>query len=308
MSRIAVVGSSIMDVAVVTPRFPRPGETVRPDSLGLYPGGKGFNQALAVARLGHEVVFISKLGDDPLAAIFRQEMELAGIPDTHVGADPAGTGVGIPMITPDGDCRIIAHPRANLTLTTDEVDAAIEELSRCAAALAQLEVPPEAVERAFGIVRRSGGMTILNAAPASGLPDDLRPLIDVLVVNEVEASFYAGAEVVDVPTAGDALPKLRELGPPHVVITLGKRGVVYGGVGGEFVFPAYAVGVVDSTGAGDAFCGALAVGLVEGRGWESALRRANAAGAFAVTCMGAGPSMPTRDELDLEICKNLRES
>jgi ribokinase len=298
LSLIAVVGSSILDVAVVTPRFPRPGETVRPDSLGLYPGGKGFNQALAAARLGHEVVFLSKLGEDPLAAVFRREMARAGIDDGHVGVDPSGTGVGIPMIGPDGDCRIIAHPRANLRLTPDEVDAATRELSRCAVVLAQLEVPVAAVRRAFEIVKRAGGLTVLNAAPAAVLPDKVWPLVDVLTVNEVEASFYAEAEVADVPSAKGVLPRLRELGPPHVVVTLGRGGLVYGGVEGELVLPAVKVEAVDSTGAGDAFCGALAAGLVEGLSFADSLGRANAAGAFAVTRMGAGPSMPTREELD----------
>jgi ribokinase len=272
VSRVAVVGSSILDVAVVTPRFPRPGETVRPDALGLYPGGKGFNQALALARLGHEVLFLSKLGDDPLAEVFRREMAVAGI---------------------DG-----AHPRANLALTPADVDAAADELSRCAAVLAQLEVPVAVVARAFEIVKQAGGLTILNAAPAAGLPDDIWPLVDVLVVNEVEASFYAGAEVTDVESAKNALPCLRKLGPTRVVVTLGEAGLAYGGIDGELVLPAIEVEAVDSTGAGDAFCGTLAAGLVEGLTIEESLKRANAAGAFAVTRMGAGPSMPTRGELD----------
>lgn len=298
MSRVAVVGSSILDVAVVTPRFPRPGETVRPDTLGLYPGGKGFNQALALSRLGHEVLFISKLGDDPLAEVFRREMVFAGIDDAHVGTDPAGTGVGIPMIGPGGDCRIIAHPRANLGLTPADVDAAADELSRCAAVLAQLEVPVAVLARAFEIVKHAGGLNILNAAPAAALPGEIWPLVDVLVVNEVEASFYVGAEVSDAQSAREALPRLKKLGPSRVVVTLGAAGLVYGGEEGELALPARKVEAVDSTGAGDAFCGALAAGLVEGLPIEESLKRANAAGAFAVTRMGAGPSMPTREELD----------
>jgi ribokinase len=298
LSCVAVVGSSILDVAVVTPRFPRPGETVRPDALGLYPGGKGFNQALALSRMGHEVLFISKLGDDPLAEIFRREMAAAGIDDAHVGTDSMGTGVGIPVIGPGGDCRILAHPRANLGLTPTDVDAAANGLSQCAAVLAQLEVPVAVVGKTFEIVKKAGGLTVLNAAPAADLPADIWPLVDVLVVNEVEASFYAGAEVTDVESAGDALPRLRKLGPPHIVITLGSAGLVYGGEEGEIVLPARKVEAVDSTGAGDAFCGALAAGLVEGLSFEESLKRANAAGAFAVTRMGAGPSMPTRAELD----------
>lgn len=298
MSRVAVIGSSILDVAVVTPRFPRPGETVRPDALGLYPGGKGFNQALALARLGHEVLFISRLGDDPLAEVFRREMAAAGIDGAHVGTDPAGTGVGIPMIAPGGDCRIIAHPRANLALTKADVDAAADELPRCAAVLAQLEVPVAVVARAFAIVKQAGGLTVLNAAPAGALPAEIWPLVDVLVVNEVEASFYAGVEVDDVESAGDALPRLRKLGPPRVVVTLGDKGLVAGDGEGTVILPAVVVEAVDSTGAGDAFCGALAAGLVEGLSFADSLKRANAAGAFAVTRMGAGPSMPTRAELD----------
>jgi len=298
LSRVAVVGSSILDVAVVTPRFPRPGETVRPDALGLYPGGKGFNQALALSRLGHETLFISRLGDDPLAEVFRREMAVAGIDGAHVGTDPAGTGVGIPIIAPGGDCRILAHPRANLGLTPTDVAAAADELARCAAVLAQLEVPVAVVTRAFDIVKKSGGLTVLNAAPAAGLPAEIWPLIDVLVVNEVEASFYAGVDVNDVELAKNALPRLRKLGPPSIVITLGAAGLVCGGEDGEIVLPAHGVEAVDSTGAGDAFCGALAAGLVEGLSFANSLKRANAAGAFAVTRMGAGPSMPTRAELD----------
>jgi ribokinase len=298
VSRVAVVGSSILDVAVVTPCFPRPGETVRPDALGLYPGGKGFNQALALARLGHEVLFISRLGDDPLAEVFRREMAAAGIDDAHVGTDPAGTGVGIPMIAPGGDCRIIAHPRANLGLTPADVDAAAGGLSRCAAVLAQLEVPVAVVARAFEIVKKAGGLTVLNAAPAAGLPDAIWPRVDVLVVNEVEASFYPGVEVTDVRSATDALPRLLELGPSRVVVTLGDKGLVAGDGEEVVVLPALEVEAVDATGAGDAFCGALAAGLVEGKNFAEALGRANAAGAFAVMRMGAGPSMPTRAELD----------
>jgi len=298
LSRVAVVGSSILDVAVVTPRFPRPGETVRPDALGLYPGGKGFNQALALSRLGHEVLFISRLGDDPLAEVFRREMAAAGIDDSHVGTDLAGTGVGIPIIGPEDDCRIIAHPRANLGLTPADVDAAADELSRCAAVLAQLEVPVAVVGKTFEIVKKAGGRTVLNAAPAAGLPGEIWPLVDMLVVNEVEASFYTGVEVTDVQSAKEAFPRLKKLGPPRVVVTLGAAGLVYGGEDGEIVLPACKVEAVDATGAGDAFCGALAAGLVEGLTFVDSLERANAAGAFAVTRMGAGPSMPTREELD----------
>ncbi len=297
--RVIVVGSFVMDLVVKAPRRPMKGETLIGTDFGMFVGGKGFNQAVAAARMGAEVYMIGRMGTDLFGDLFMQAVVREGIHADFVVRDPeVGTGVGTPVIDADGDNSIILIPRANTRLSVADVEAAREAIRATDVLLLQLEVPMEASFHAAEIARTSDVLVILNPAPARLLPADVNWLVDVLVPNEVEA-----AQLTGIPTDNEAGVRvaahcLREIGFDRVILTLGARGAFMVGSEGEVEVPAYKVSVVDTTAAGDAFCGGLAVALARGMSPVEAVRYANAAGARAVTVMGAEPSMPRAEEVE----------
>ncbi|MFD4422275.1 ribokinase [Agromyces sp. NPDC058484] len=271
---VCVVGSVNLDVMVRLERLPEPGETLLGQPLGRFPGGKGFNQAVAARRAGAPTRFCGAVGADPDGAWLRGIAQAAGIDDRHLHDVPdAPTGLAQVFALPGGGNSIVVSPGANGSLGPGIAAAAVEG---AAVALVQLEISVEAAGAALSAGRRSGALTILNAAPASSAALELLGEVDVLVVNESEERSLGGVE------------GLLDSGAGAVVVTLGEAGARLHRPGAAATrIPAFAVDAVDTTGAGDAFCGALAAELAKGLGLETAVRRASAAGAIVATAVGA---------------------
>ncbi|MGN9914020.1 ribokinase [Phytohabitans sp. LJ34] len=280
-ARIVVVGSANLDLVVAAPALPRPGETVLGGEFTTVPGGKGANQAVAAARAGGHVGFVGAVGDDDFARPQRDNLVAAGVDVSRLRTVPGPSGVALIAVDEQAENLIVVAPGANAALT----DLSAEDLTAVAGAdvlLCQLEIPVETVAQAAA----AGTFTVLNAAPARQLPAGVLSTVDLLVVNEGEAEVLA--------QAGDLLDLV-----PRVVTTLGARGAAYADRAGlRLEVAAPKVRAVDTTAAGDAFTGALAVAWAEGRPVEEAVRWACAAGAVCATRPGASSSLPTRAEIE----------
>jgi len=304
-ARVCVVGSLNMDLVVRTPRLPGAGETVLGGAYRTFPGGKGANQAVAAQRMGAKAALIGALGDDAHAAKVRAALEAEGIDLTHVRTLPGElTGLALITVAEGGENSIVVAPGANAHLTPEAVQAAEIVIRAASVILLQLEIPTPAVAAAIKLAADASRTVILNAAPARILPPELLRQVDVLVVNRAEASRLLAVD----PNMDPARLALRlpELGPPVAVLTLGAQGAILNHRGRPRRLPAHHVQAVDSTGAGDAFCGALAAtwppkslarGPEELRLAEQALLTASVAGALATTKSGAIPSLPTFAEV-----------
>ena len=297
--KVVVVGSFMMDLVVKAERRPRKGETLIGDEFGMFIGGKGTNQAIAAARLGAQVHMVGRLGTDLFGDMFISALDKDGINTQFIARDPeVGTGVGTPVIDAQGDNSIIIIPRANMRLSIEDVNKAEEAISEADVLLLQLEVPIPSSQRAAEIARVGGATVILNPAPARELPDDFLRYIDIITPNETETEMLTGVEVTDQSGAERAAKNLLDKGMSAVVLTLGERGALLLTQETTKAIPAYKVEVVDTTAAGDAFCGALATTIAKDEPLEQAVASANAAGAIAVTIMGAEPSMPAQQQLE----------
>ncbi len=289
---MVVCGSLVMDLVSRVPRHPRPGETVLGTSFGVFLGGKGFNQALAAARLGATVEMVGCVGDDEFGDRFLAALDEEGIAGTHVHHDSEGTGVAVPVVDAAGQNTIVMVPRANMRLSAEQVAAASSVLAGAAVLMLQLEVPVEASLEAATIVRRGSGIVVWNLAPYAALPDGALGVADVVVVNEAEAGGLLGTAPHDQVSALRSAHVIRTLGAGSAVVTLGAGGVAFEGPHESGALPAHSVHAVDTVGAGDAFCGALGWALASGFTLGVAVRYGNAAGALATLTHGAGPSMP----------------
>lgn len=301
--KIVVVGSFMMDLVVRAPRRPSKGETLVGSEFAMFPGGKGANQAVASARLGARVSMVGRVGRDMFGEIFLSALAQEGIDTRHVGIDPElGTGVGAPLIDEEGDNSIVIVPRANLRVCPDDIESARDAIVGADVLLLQLEVPLEASMHAASIARQAGVKVILNPAPARAFPLEFAVLVDVIVPNEVEAWQLSGFRVVDFDTAREAAKHIVNLGPGACVMTLGALGAyVVSGDTHVHVCAPHVEEVVDTTAAGDAFCGALGVSLARNMDLVDAVRFACKAGAFAVTRMGAFPSLPRLTDIAAEV-------
>jgi ribokinase len=293
-ARIVVIGSVNTDLVVAAPHIPSPGETVTGGTFLRAQGGKGANQAVAAARAGADVTFVARVGDDQLGHDAIAGLREEGIDVSHIVRDADHpTGVALIMVDQAGENAISVAPGSNARLSPTDVDAARASIESADALLAQLETPLEAVARAAAIASAAGTLVILNPAPARPVDEAVLALVDVLTPNEGEAVFLANEED---PRAAAA--SLRASGVETVVVTLGPRGALVCSAEGEAAVPSPAVAAIDSTAAGDAFNGYLAVSLSEGLDLTSAVRRACVAGALATTVPGARPSLPSRDRVD----------
>lgn len=296
--KVVVVGSFMMDLVVKAERRPNTGETLVGESFGMYIGGKGNNQAIAAARFGSQVHMIGKLGQDSFADQFLENHKLEGINSDFIIQDPhIGTGVANPFIDANADNSIIIIPRANMTLTPNAVSLAEKPISEADVLLLQLEIPIEASMRAAEIAKANDTIVILNPAPAQEIPDDFIQMADILTPNEVETEMLTGIPVQDEKSAKKAALSLIDKGVKIVILTLGSRGAFVATEGKTQMVPAFNVDAVDTTAAGDSFCGVLAASLAEDLDLATAVQYANAAGGLAVTKMGAEPSLPSLKEV-----------
>jgi ribokinase len=295
---IVVVGSTNMDMVVKTSHIPTHGETVLGGSFFMNPGGKGANQAVAVARLGGKVLFVSKTGRDVFGKQASQLFAAEGIDTGWIFSDEALPS-GIALITVDaaGENSIVVAPGANANLLPADVEGALTAIGTAGIILLQLEIPLETVAYVAAYAAAHRIPVILNPAPAAILSTQLLSHIAVITPNSTEASMIAGIKVSDIETAKQAATRIRELGVGNVVITMGAAGalVLEGAVFTHV--PAPKVVAVDTTAAGDVFNGALAVALSEDKRLPDAVRFACEAAAVSVTRLGAQSSIPYRNEL-----------
>ncbi|MEV0599592.1 ribokinase [Streptomyces sp. NPDC050315] len=293
---VLVVGSANADLTVRVDRRPDAGETVLGTDLVESAGGKGANQAAAAARLGGRVALLARIGGDAYGELLLNAQRAAGTDVRHVIADPeARTGTAMIIVGTDGDNSIVVSPGANAALTPKDVAAAHAVIAGAAVLSLQLEIPMESVAAAAATAREAGTRVVLNPSPApESLASELLAAADPLVVNEHEARRLSGA--ADGGPA-DWARALRDLGARSVVVTLGGDGAYVLDADGEAAVPGVKVKAVDTTGAGDAFTGALAVRLARGESLAVAARYAVRVGAAAVTKAGAQPSYPTEEEL-----------
>ncbi len=291
---IVVVGSLNMDLVVRVARHPRLGETLLGEEFHTFPGGKGANQAVAAARLGAPVRMVGRVGRDDFGAALLATAQNDGVDTTYIQKDPdAASGVALITVGEDGQNTIVVAAGANGRLSAADVYAAESAFADAGAVVMQLEIPLPAVEAAARLGRKYGAATILNPAPARPLSRDLLALIDYLAPNQPELRLLSGQFDLD---AG--VQTLLASGVANLIVTLGDQGVRWASAAGQVYVPAFNVEAVDTTAAGDAFVGAFAAGLADGRSVEEALRRGCAAGALSVTRAGAQPSLPTRAELE----------
>ena len=301
--KVTVVGSLNVDLVCHAMRRPDKGETLIGDAFDIFTGGKGFNQATAAARLGADVTLIGSVGADLFG-----DMLLAATENEHIDSrfvtkrTNVGTGVATIVIEPDGDNSIIVVPRANMALTTADIDAAADCIADADVLLLQLETPIPVSEHAAAIAKKHDTKVILNPAPAQPLPDSLLGYVDILTPNQSETELLSGMKVGNHEEARRAAEVLRarmvDTEGTAVVLTLGEQGALMLTATTSEYISALSVEPVDTTGAGDAFCGALATALASGETLHAAVGFANAAGAAAVTVTGATPSMPTRAKIE----------
>lgn len=297
--RIVILGVFVADTAYRAERMPRMGETILGKGFALGPGGKGSNQAVAAALAGGDVHFLSRLGADDFASLAYATWNDAGVTPV-ITEDPAShTGAAFIFLdAATGDNAIIISPGAAAQISPADMDANADLIRGARMFLTQLEQPLDAAFRALQIAHAAGVTTILNPAPAAELPDGMLALCDIITPNESEAEALTGVKVDDVAGAAKAAQALIEQGARATIITLGERGAFWSDGRDQTHIPAFNAGpVVETTGAGDAFNGALATALAEGRGVTDSIRFASACAAISVTRAGAAASMPTRAEI-----------
>ena len=287
-----------MDMVVKTSHIPMPGETVLSGSFFMNPGGKGANQAVSVARLGGDVAFVSKVGNDVFGKQSTQLFEEEGIDIAHLLSDDTlPSGVALITVDRSGENSIVVASGANASLMPADLEDALDKIAGAGIVLMQLEIPMETVHFAAIYAVKHGVKVILNPAPANTLPPKLLSCIDIITPNQSEAAMLSGINVTDAATAAQAAVAIQNLGVKSVIITMGAMGCVIYDKGEITVVPAQKVEAVDTTAAGDVFCGALAVALAEGGTLFDAVDFASRAAAISVTRMGAQPSIPYRKEL-----------
>ncbi|MFP4290913.1 MAG: ribokinase [Cyclobacteriaceae bacterium] len=298
MQQLVVVGSTNMDLIVRLSHLPQPGETVGDAEFSQAHGGKGANQAVAAARAGARVGFISSVGNDLFGKSMLQEFGKDGINTDYVmqSADKA-SGTAFIWVDAKGENSIAVSPGANYALTPDYIDECRFMISSADLILLQLEIPFETVEYLLELARDLGKKVILNPAPARKLERKHLKQLFCLVVNETEASLISGMPVSSKEEAMAAAEALLQMGPQLVIVTLGSKGLYYLSRREKGSVEAYRVQAVDTTAAGDVFCGVLAASLLQQMKLTEAIKHANAAAALSVTRHGAQPSAPSRHEI-----------
>ena len=296
---ILVIGSSNTDMTVKTKELPRPGETVLGGAFTMGPGGKGANQAVAARRLGGDVKFICKVGkdifgDNAVAGYAAEGLDTSGIIRSELPS-----GVALISVDEHAENCIVVASGANADFTVADVEASRKAIEECSILLLQLEIPVPSVVAAARMAHEADAQVVLNPAPACELPEELFKYIDIFIPNETELSTFSGMPVSDADSAAAAARKMQSMGVGRLIVTMGSKGALIVETDGSTVFvPARKVKAVDTTAAGDTFCGALCVAVSEGKSLEEAAQFAASASALTVQKMGAQNSIPFRSNLN----------
>lgn len=298
MAKIIVIGSSNTDMVVRTPKLPIPGETVLGGEFLMNQGGKGANQAVAVHRLGGNLVFVTKLGcdifGDHAVSVFREE----GMKLDYISRDQdIASGIALITVDENAENSIVVAPGANMLIGKVEIDGVINEMKSGDFLLLQLEIPLSTVEYAVWKASEKGVNVVLNPAPVHKLPRKLFNNLYLITPNRVEAEMLTGVQITKWNDAVKAANIFAEMGIPNVIITLGSDGCLVKDEESIYPIEACKVTPVDTTAAGDTFNGALCVALAEGKQMKEAVRFASKAASIAVTRVGAQNSIPYRNEL-----------
>ena len=292
-AKVVVIGSSNTDMTIKGDRLPKPGETVLGGEFRMGPGGKGANQAVAAQRLGADVSFICKVGRDIFGDNAIAGYQKEGIDCSRILRSDKASGTALILVDGNAENCIAVAPGANADLTPEDVDSVADVIRSADYLILQLEIPVESVLRAAKIAHEAGVYVILNPAPACHLPDELFGYISLITPNQTESALLSGV--------GDnldaAVEKLMQLGVKDVVVTLGSKGALVISEGTRTLVPSLKVKAVDTTAAGDTFCGALCVALSEGCSLVDAARFATKASALTVQKMGAQDSIPFRSDI-----------
>ena len=298
MNKIVVIGSSNTDMVVRSERLPRPGESVIGGGFMMAGGGKGANQAVAVARMGHRVLFAAAVGNDMFGDAAVAAYKRFGIDTTYIARKDTPSGVALIMVDGAGQNSISVALGANNTLTVEDVMPALEQVESGDIVLLQLEIPMETVDACVAVAAAKGARVVLNPAPAAVVSEHTLSKLYLITPNQTEAQTLTGVDVTDEATAQLAAQVLVSHGVERVVITMGSAGAYLYEEGKGVLIPACKVSAVDTTAAGDVYNGALCAALAEGLSLQDALKFATKASAISVTRVGAQPSVPTREEVD----------
>ncbi len=297
MTDILVIGSLNADLVVRAPRFPAPGETIQGEDLVIFPGGKGANQAVAAARLGAKVAMVGRVGKDSFGTTLIDNLKNNKVDVRHILRDDSTpTGTAVIVLDSHGQNTIVVSPGANGKVNSTDIEP--EAFMDSPILLAQFEIPLETVIYSANLAREKKLRILLNPAPARTLPDELLMTVDYIVPNETELGLLTGKPVNNLGSIEEACRSLVARGAQNIIVTLGANGALIVNKNRAKHIPAYEVKVVDTTAAGDAFVGGLAVGLLNGKSLEDAVQYACACGALAVTKFGAQPSLPTTEDVE----------
>lgn len=298
MSRIIVVGSSNTDMVIKSKKLPSPGETILGGTFLMNPGGKGANQAVAAARLGGSVTFVTKIGNDMFGSEAVDLFSKENINTGYITNDPVNpSGVALIIVDENGENSIVVAPGSNSSLSAYDISEDVFRTGNADIFLMQLEIPLGTVEYVAQKAYANNSMVILNPAPARYLSDDLLSCVSIITPNETEAELLTGIKVTDTASATRAAKEFHSKGVSNVVITMGSSGAFLSTGNILKMISVVPAKAVDTTAAGDVFNGALAVALSEGKEMEEAVVFANKASAISVTRMGAQASAPYRNEI-----------
>lgn len=296
MAEIVVIGSLNADLVVRAPRFPAPGETIQGEDLATIPGGKGANQAVAAARLGADVAMIGCVGADVFGSTLIENLKQNKVDIRHVRRDgSAATGSAIIVVDRSGENSIVLSPGANGRIASHDIEPAA--LTGAKLLLLQLEIPLETVIYSARLAKEKRVAVILNPAPAHNVPDELLKLADYVVPNETELGLVAGKKITGRDSLEGAAQALVARGAKNVIVTLGEKGALIVNRRSRKYVPSFKVKPVDTTAAGDAFIGGIAVALLHRKSLKDAVEFACACGALATTHFGAQPSLPSAQEV-----------
>lgn len=296
---ILVIGSSNTDMTAKTAELPRPGETVLGGVFTMGPGGKGANQAVAAQRLGGKVKFICKVGHDMFGDNAVAQYEKEGLDTSSILRSELPSGVALIFVDSHAENCIVVASGANGDITEEDIEKSRKDLESCGILLLQLETPIPAVIKAAQIAHKAGAMVVLNPAPACPLPEEIFKSIDLFIPNETELSTFSGIPVEDAQSAAKAAKAMQAKGVGRLIVTMGSKGALICEGGPSVFVPAHKVKAVDTTAAGDTFCGALCVAISEGKSLKEAAEFACAASALTVQKMGAQNSIPYRKDLNI---------